>query len=102
MIALDPLPPLPAARPEALQSARRDVKAWAAAQAFESFFLGQVMNAMSAGLKTDGPFGGGPSEGAWRSMLNEKVGEAIAQSGGVGIADHVYNQMLKMQEEIRQ
>ena len=56
MIALKPLPPLPVARPEAPQFAPRDAKAWAAAQAFESFFLGQVMNAMSAGLKTDGPF----------------------------------------------
>ncbi len=102
MIALKALPPLPVARPEAAQTAPRETKAWAAAQAFEAFFLGQVMNAMSAGLKTDGPFGGGPSEGAWRSMLNEKVGESITQSGGVGIADHVYNQMLKMQEGIRQ
>ena len=102
MIALKPLPPLPVARPEAAQTAPREPRAWAAAQAFESFFLGQVMNAMSAGLKTDGPFSGGPSEGAWRSILNDKVGEAITQSGGVGIADHVYNQMLKMQEEIRQ
>ncbi len=102
MIALNPLPPLPVARPEVPQTAPRDAKAWAAAQAFESFFLGQVMNAMSAGLKTDGPFDAGPSEGAWRSMLNEKVGEAIAQSGGVGIADHVYKQMLMMQEESRQ
>jgi Rod binding domain-containing protein len=102
MAVLTALPALPAARPDGPQSAPRDAKAWATAQAFESFFLGQVLNAMSAGLKTDGPFGGGPSEGAWRGMMNEKVGEAVARSGGVGIADHVYQQMLKMQEETRQ
>jgi len=102
MTVLTALPPLPVSRPDGPQTMPRDANAWAAAQAFESFFLGQVMNAMSAGIKNDGPFGGGPSEGAWRGMLNEKVGEAVAQSGGVGIADHVYQQMLKMQEDSRQ
>lgn len=69
-----------------------------AAEAFEAFFLTQVLDHMSTGLKTDGPFGGGPAESAWRSMLNEQYATAMARRRGAGIADYVYREMLRIQE----
>ena len=69
-----------------------------AAEAFEAFFLTQVLEHMSTGLKTDGAFGGGPAEGAWRSMLNEQYATTMARRGGTGIADYVYREMLRIQE----
>lgn len=69
-----------------------------AAQDFEAFFLTQVFEFMSSGLKTDGPMGGGAAEAKWRSFLNDQYGREMAKGRGVGIADMVYGQMLKMQE----
>ncbi len=70
----------------------------ASAENFESFFLTSMMEQMFAGIETDGPFGGGEGESVFRSMLNQEYGKAIASSGGVGIADMVYRQMLALQE----
>lgn len=69
-----------------------------AAEEFEAFFVAQVFNAMSAGLKSDGPFGGGPAEGPYRSMLNQEYAKAIAGTGGLGIANQVYNEIIRYQE----
>ncbi|PJI43458.1 rod-binding protein [Ferrovibrio sp.] len=68
------------------------------AQEFEAFFLSQMFEAMSAGVKTDGPMGGGQAEGKWRSFLNDEYGKVMSKGRGIGIADMVYNQMIKMQE----
>jgi Rod binding domain-containing protein len=69
-----------------------------AAKDFEAFFLGYMVESMFAGIKTDGPFGGGPGEKAFRSLLNQEYGKAIAQAGGLGIADAVKLEILKAQE----
>ncbi len=68
------------------------------AEEFEAIFLGQVLKPMFATVPTDGPFGGGLSEDMWRSLQVDEYGKAIARSGGIGIADAVLRQILKMQE----
>lgn len=68
------------------------------AQEFEAFFLSQMFEIMSAGVKTDGPMGGGQAEGKWRSFLNDEYGKTMSKGRGIGIADMVYDQMIKMQE----
>src|SRR5579864_2000451 len=55
-----------------------------AAQSFEAFFVGQMMEYMSAGIKADDVTGGGQAEDTWRSMLNQEYGKQIAQSGRLG------------------
>ena len=82
----------------ALQSGRPH-DARRAAQEFESVFINQLLESLSAGEKTDGPFGGGASEGIYRSMMNDSVAKSIAQRGGLGLADSVYQQILKLQED---
>lgn len=69
------------------------------AEKFEAFFIGQMMEHMTAGLETDAMFGGGHGEEMWKSMLNQEYGKVIAKSGRLGIADQVMKGMLKMQEE---
>ncbi len=69
-----------------------------ASEQFESIFLLQVLNSMYVGLSTDGPFGGGPSEELFRSMLNEEIANEISRSGGIGIGDAVYRELLHLQE----
>ena len=70
-----------------------------AAQKFEAFFIGQMMEHMTAGIETDPTFGGGHGEDMWKSMLNQEYGKEIAKSGSLGIADHVMKGMLQMQEQ---
>jgi Rod binding domain-containing protein len=43
-------------------------------------------------------FGGGKGEEMYRSLLVEEYGKTIAKAGGVGIADQVKAEMLKLQE----
>lgn len=69
-----------------------------AAENFESFFITSMMEQMFSGIETDGPFGGGEGERVFRSLLNQEYGKAIASTGGVGIADMVYRQMVALQE----
>jgi Rod binding domain-containing protein len=68
-----------------------------AAEDFEAVFIAQMMEPMFKGLKTDGPFGGGNGEMVFRSLMIQEVGKEIAGAGGIGIADGVYREMLKMQ-----
>ncbi len=83
--------------PTANDSASRQA-AWRTAENFESFFLSRMLDDMFASIKADGPFGGGQSETMYRGLLNEQYGKVIADAGGVGIADAVYREILKLQE----
>lgn len=69
-----------------------------AAREFEAFFLGQMLEHMFKGVPTDGLFGGGQAEGIYRSLLLQNYGRAIAERGGIGIADMVMGELLKYQE----
>ena len=53
---------------------------------------------MFAGIKTDGPFGGGHAEEMFRSMLSQEYGKASVRGNSIGIADQVYREILKTQE----
>jgi len=68
------------------------------AQDFEAVFLSQMIKPMFEGIETDGPFGGGQAEGMWRSLMVDEYGKSIAKNGGIGIADAVMSEMLKLQE----
>ena len=70
----------------------------AAAEEFESVFLAQMFAPMFETVETDPLFGGGPGEQMYRSLLVEEYGKAIARAGGVGIADAVEREILKLQE----
>lgn len=70
----------------------------AAADDFEAVFISQMLETMFQGLPTDGPFGGGHAEGVFRSLMVKEYGQQIAKSGGVGLADNVYREILKLQE----
>ena len=69
-----------------------------AAEDFEAFFLSQMMQPMFSELHAEKPFGGGPAEEMWRSMQVDEMGKSFAKSGGIGIADMVFREMIKMQE----
>ena len=69
-----------------------------AAEQFEAVYLSEMLGPMFENLETEGPFGGGNGERIFRSVMLQEYGLAIAKSGGVGIADAVERELLKMQE----
>jgi Rod binding domain-containing protein len=68
------------------------------AKEFEAVFLGQMLQPMFQNIETAEPFGGGSSEKMWKSMQVEEYGKAIANSGGIGLADAVFREIIKAQE----
>lgn len=68
------------------------------ANEFEQFFLAQMLDHMFSGIATDGPFGGGNGESIFRSLLNTEYAKIISQSGGIGMADAVQKEILRLQE----
>ncbi|MGX1690790.1 rod-binding protein [Brevundimonas naejangsanensis] len=88
----DPASALPG-QPKNLEDLRRT------AEAFEASFLSQMMKPMFEGLSTEAPFGGGAGEAAWRGFLVDAMAQQTVKAGGVGLADSVLAQMIKMQEQ---
>jgi Rod binding domain-containing protein len=70
-----------------------------AAEEFESFFVTQMLEHMFKGIETDGYFGGGYGEGVYRSMMLQEYGRVLSKSGGIGIADMVNRELMKLQED---
>jgi flagellar protein FlgJ len=70
----------------------------AAAQEFEAQALGALLQPMFEGRGTENAFGGGAGEAQWQSMLVTEYGKVIARAGGIGLADAVLKEMLRMQE----
>jgi Rod binding domain-containing protein len=69
------------------------------AREFEAMTLQQMLNFMMESVDlSDTPFGGGLGERAFKPMMVEEYGKAFAANGGIGIADAVRREMLKMQE----
>ncbi len=68
------------------------------AEEFEAVFLAQMLKPMFAGISADGPFGGGPAETIYRSLMIDEYAKLIGRSGGVGVADAVQREILKIQE----
>lgn len=69
-----------------------------AAEEFEAVFLSEMLGPMFDGIETDGLGGGGMGEQIFRPLLIEKYAESISRSGGVGIADSVVREFMRMQQ----
>jgi flagellar protein FlgJ len=72
-------------------------KAKAASQKFEAMFLNSMFQQMFTGMDGDGPMGGSGALKVWRSFLTDEYAKTFARNGGLGIASHVYDQLLKHQ-----
>lgn len=68
------------------------------AEDFESVFLSQMLQPMFDTIPTDSFMGGGHAETIYRGMMVQEMGKSISQSGGIGIADTIYRELLKLQE----
>lgn len=85
---------LPPATPPVVTARMRET-----AEQFKASFLSQMLKPMFEGLSTEAPFGGGEAEGTWRGFLVDAMAKQAVRGGGIGLADQVVAQMLKMQEQ---
>jgi peptidoglycan hydrolase FlgJ len=95
---MDPTASTPPVVATALQAhPAKPPAAEATAREFEAVFLGQMTKLMMESVDVGDQFSGGHGEEMFRGVLAEKLGQEIAQRGGVGIAPAVMEQMIKMQ-----
>lgn len=70
-----------------------------AAEEFEAVMLTALLKPIFDGVETPAPFGGGEGEKMWQGLLVEEYAAEMASSGGIGIADQVRAELLRIQEE---
>lgn len=75
----------------------REQRAWSQAQNFEQVFLNTMFSQMFTGIGTESPLGGKQSE-AWRGMLVDEYAKSVTGQGGIGLANHVYRELIGAQE----
>jgi flagellar protein FlgJ len=64
---------------------------------FESLFITYMMKSMRAGIAKAGAENS-HEKSVMYSMLDEKLGEEIAESGGIGLADVLYDRLMEQKK----
>ncbi len=87
---IPPIPPAPD-QPAAIrqQDALRD-----SAVALEAAFLDQMLKSAGVG-RTPSAFGGGAGETQFASFLREAQARAMAEAGGIGLAEHIFRSLAE-------
>lgn len=83
---------------EKLKSSRKMEQITETAKEFEAVFLAEMIKPMFEGINTEPPFGGGKGEEVFRGLLIQEYGKMLAQTGRIGIAEQVKQEMIKLQE----
>lgn len=80
--------PPPADTPERkkLQQAVRD---------FEAIFIGMMLKQAEASATASDPLSQGPGASIFRDMLADERAKAMAQSGGLGLAEGLYRELAQ-------
>ena len=65
----------------------------------EGVFLNTLIKEMFSSIDTnEESFGGGFAEETWRGMQAEQVASSLAEQGGIGLADQLMSDLLRLQE----
>lgn len=78
--------------------AANEVEARKVAEEFEAMFLSQLIEQMMGDSTESETFGGGPGEAAFKGLLNEEYAKVMAKAGGIGLADNLTREILRLQE----
>jgi|NOAtaT_7_FD_contig_51_395539_length_1886_multi_3_in_0_out_0_2 Rod binding domain-containing protein len=68
------------------------------AKDFESMFLSQMLEQMFGESVGSEMFGDEQTSEVYKGLVVEQYGKEIARSGGIGIADYVKKELLRLQE----
>lgn len=76
-----------------------DARLWQIARDFEAMAIGELLKPMFDTVDTSqGMFGGGAGEAAWKPMLVQEMARRMAAHGGLGLARSVHDALLRLQE----
>ncbi|MEL7164921.1 MAG: rod-binding protein [Pseudomonadota bacterium] len=76
----------------------KDAKLLKAAQKLEASFLAEMLKAAGYGEARDA-FGGGAGEEHFSSFLVDAQAEKMVESGGIGLAEHIYSSLKDRQND---
>jgi len=75
-------------------------KAKKQADDFETMFLEQMTDRLTASEGTEGPLGeNGTGGGIWRSQLSQQYAQQIQKAGGVGLSDQILRDLISLQAQ---
>ena len=92
-VGVDLIKPVPAAN----ASGRTPAETADIAQQFEATYLSSMLAAMFKDVRPEAPFHGGAGEDAFGSFLTDAMARQLARAGGVGLADGLSRELLKLQ-----
>lgn len=96
---IDRTPPSPA--PSTLSPAQHEKFAKAASD-FEAMAINQLLTPIFDTIdQSKSMFGGGEGEAAWKPMMVTAVAKQMAAHGGLGLAQPIMQQMIRMQEHAK-
>jgi flagellar protein FlgJ len=72
-----------------------------ACRGFESLFIRILLEEMRKTVTQSSVFGSRREEWYFTEMLDDSLADAMAESGGVGLADVLYDQLARQRLEIR-
>ena len=75
--------------------AQRNQEIREAATELEAILLKMMYDSMMKTVPKDELFGDDNAMEIWRDMYNEKLTEAAAEAGGIGLADFIYDQLTR-------
>jgi len=75
-----------------------EIRARDQATEFEGVFLSMMIKEMFSGLQSEGDFTGGFGEEMFNGMMADQYAQSIAQTGGIGLSDQIYREILAQQE----
>ena len=88
-----------AAQPTPPSSEAGQQKLRRAAEDFTAVALNELLKPMfDTADEAEAPFGGGAAEQAFKPMMVSEIAKQIARTGGLGLAQPVLQQMLRLQE----
>ena len=68
------------------------------AEEFESVFLSAMLAPMFNGESMNNSLNGSHAESTYKGLLVEEYAKEITKAGGIGVADHIYREMMSLQE----
>ena len=95
---MSPTPPQNALDYDPSKKQRQDAKLKEAVQQFEQVFLKQLFTEMRKSVPKTDLFGQGKEQEMFEEMLDDERAKAWSQSGGIGLADLMYQQLKKQNE----
>lgn len=75
------------------QQTKEDKKMLEACKQFETIFINQLFSEMRSTVPKDGMFEESTGENIFKGMLDEEYSKQMADAGGIGLAQMIYQQL---------